>query len=213
MPPAIAGPASRFLMLLGVLLAAPAAAQEGNAPRLGAYFDPFNFTSGDGRSYITAYAGPLARNKLSRIVRFEPNLASRWLVGFGMGREIGALSESLRIEAEAGLAIQNSEFGAVADMRAMLGARWVSFPWNHYLPTTFAVFTGPSYLSGDSSLEVRRNRTSRFANGMAFELTFALPDREATRGVVRIHHRSPVFGMTGTASPSDAVTFGIQQRF
>ena len=192
------------------------AAQGTPAPqsaRLATYFDPLNVTWADGRWYVTGYAGVMAQNKFSSVVRLDADLQNDVLVGVGIGREFAAIGDALRFEWEANVAVHEDPFGTVGDFRFMLGARWTSFPWNAWLPTTFAVMTGPSYLTGKSAYEIRKGQTERFTNGMAFELTFAPPEREDLRGVLRIHHRSPLFGEAGTASPSDAVTLGLQYRF
>ena len=181
--------------------------------RLATYFDPLNFAWADGRWYVTGYAGVMAQNKLSSVVLLDADLQSDILVGVGIGREFAAIGDALRFEWEANVAVHQDPFGTVGDFRFMLGARWTAFPWNAWVPTTFAVMTGPSYLTGKSAYEIRKGQTERFTNGMAFELTFAPPDREDLRGVLRIHHRSPLFGEAGTASPSDAVTLGLQYRF
>lgn len=197
-------------------LAMDAAAQGAAEPqpvRLASYFDPLNFDWADGRWYVTGYAGVMAQNKLSSVVRFDADLQSDILVGAGIGREFAAISDELRFEWEANVAVRQDPFGTLGDFRFMLGARWTAFTWNASVPTTFAVMTGPSYLTGKSAYEIRKGQTERFTNGMAFELTFAPPDREDLRGVLRIHHRSPLFGEAGTASPSDAVTLGLQYRF
>lgn len=215
------GPALRRLLLgcaaaVMPALAMDAAAQRAAAPqpaRLATYFDPLNFAWADGRWYVTGYAGVMAQNKLSSVVLFNASLQDDVLVGVGLGREFAAIGDALRFEWEANVAVHQDPFGTVGDFRFMLGARWTAFPWNASLPTTFAVMTGPSYLTGKSAYEVRKGQTERFTNGMAFELTFAPPDREDLRGVLRIHHRSPLFGEAGTASPSDAVTLGLQYRF
>ena len=192
------------------------AAQGTPAPqpaRLATYFDPLNVTWADGRWYVTGYAGVMAQNKFSSVVRLDADLQNDVLVGVGIGREFAAIGDALRFEWEANVAVHEDPFGTVGDFRFMLGARWTSFPWNAWLSTTFAVMTGPSYLTGKSAYEIRKGQTERFTNGMAFELTFAPPEREDLRGVLRIHHRSPLFGEAGTASPSDAVTLGLQYRF
>lgn len=206
-----------LLALLG-LVALPAAAQEAapaeNRPPQRAYLDPFSFGTGQNRWYVTAYAGLLADNKLSSIARLDADLQNDPFVAVGIGREWGALASWLRLEWEANIASRFEPGLTIFDARFMVGVRSTWFPWNRWLPTTFAVLTGPSYLSAQSwEYEERKGKTSRFQNGMALEFTFAAPSWEQWRGVFRIQHRSPVFGFSGTASPSDAVTLGFQYRF
>ena len=97
---------------------------------------------------------------------------------------------------------------------ASVNLRWVTFPWNRVLATTFAFGGGLSMATEVPELE-RRDPTNSDATALLhyvlIEATFALPDSRWSL-VARIHHRSGVWGLF-SHSGSNVLAAGIRYRF
>ena len=178
------------------------------------YFNPFDFQWGDGRSWANAYVGVIGTGDLSQIVfAGNFNTGDVYLLGLSYGREFGSLGNALRFEWEIGASVH---FGAetFASGHAYVIARWIWFPWNRWLMTTFAVGTGPSYATKRSKYEAESGTAARYKNGMMFEFTFGLPQEPNWQMQARIQHRSSIFGVLANAgSPSDYFSLGLKYRF
>jgi hypothetical protein len=177
------------------------------------YFKPFGFDWGDGKWFVSFYAGVAARSNLSSLLfRYDANYTRQYVVLGTLGREIGSLGNALRLEWETGLGVH---FGhqTFVDAHLYFVARWIWFPWNRFLPTTIAIGTGPSFASARPDLENEKGLAGHYKNGLMLELTLAPPDSPDWMFAARIHHRSSLFGLLHNGSPSDYVTIGLKHRF
>lgn len=116
-------------------------------------------------------------------------------------------TDFLALEAEIGVA---QRFGSQTEQEAWaaLYARWLWFPWNDTIRTTFAVSTGLNYASGISDYERARSGNgegSRLFHYFAPEVTFASPDHPDREIVFRMHHRSGIKGKDGNGTPGFAL--------
>lgn len=203
---------AQFVLLGALLLPGLGRAETPVVPDT--YFDPFSFDWADGRWHAMAGAGFLAKEKLTSIARFRPRLDFEQPIGaIAIGREIAGIGPHLRVEWEAGASLQSEPLREIADFRAMLGVRLTQFPWHRWLPTSFAVFTGPSWLTGPSAQEYKYGKTQRLTNGMAFELTLGLPEVPDWAFMLRVQHRSPLFELAGTSGPVNWMLFGLRHSF
>lgn len=179
------------------------------------YFRPFDMNWADGRWWVSGYFGPVARNELSQIVfHLNPHLQQQYVALATLGREFGSIGNVVRLEWDTGIGFHFGTRETFVDVHALVGARWIAFPWNAYLPTTFAVLTGPSLASKKSHYEIENGHASYYKNGLMLELTLAPPDEPDWMFALRIHHRSSIFGLIPDAgTPSDYVTIGLKHRF
>ena len=54
--------------------------------------------------------------------------------------------------------------------------RWLPFPWDRYLDTSFAAGAGLSYATSVPEIEVKnQGESAQFLGALSFEFTFALP--------------------------------------
>lgn len=113
----------------------------------------------------------------------------------------------LALEGEIGAA---QRFGSQTEQEvwAALYARWLWFPWNDTITTTFAVSTGLNYVTGISDYELARSGNgegSRLLHYFSPEITFASPDHPDREIVFRMHHRSGIKGNDGNGTPGFAL--------
>lgn len=129
---------------------------------------------------------------------------------------LGPVGDDLTVEAEAGV---SARFGD-----ENLGEAWTAFylryddlPWNDTVYTTIGVNTGVSLLTDLSDFERWRDekgRSSVLLHYLGPEFTFADPENKDLELVLRLHHRSGVFGLfDGVVSGSTFLSAGIRVRF
>jgi hypothetical protein len=93
------------------------------------------------------------------------------------------------------------------------GPRWRSFPWNDAVATTAAFRVGFSMASEMPELELElEGSTEQLLIYWVVELTLS-PPRSAWGVSLRLHHRSPAFGLMGDAGGMNALGIGIQRAF
>jgi hypothetical protein len=131
---------------------------------------------------------------------------------FGLGR----LGDAVSVEAEIGTA---RRFGIDdgSEVWTALYFRYDDLPWNETVYTTIALNTGFNLLLQGSDFEVDSGsgqHASRLLHYLAPEITFADPDYKNLELVVRLHHRSGIFGlMDDFISGSTFVSAGVRFRF
>jgi hypothetical protein len=100
------------------------------------------------------------------------------------------------------------------ELVASINVRWVTFPWNRYLDTSFAFGGGLSQATQVPVLERRDPDSSEAAallHYLMVEAAFGLPGSPWSM-VARLHHRSGIFGLF-SHSGSNLVEFGLRYRF
>ena len=129
---------------------------------------------------------------------------------------IGQFGDDLTVEAEAGV---SARFGDenLGEVWTALYLRYDDLPWNETVYTTIGVNTGVSLLTDLSDFERWRDekgRSSVFLHYLGPEFTFADPENKDLEFVLRLHHRSGVFGLfDGVVSGSTFLSAGIRVRF
>jgi len=120
----------------------------------------------------------------------------------------------LDLELEGGVA---KRFGADHQIEVDLApvVRWKELPWNEHLYTNVRIgLIGASYVNSISSWEEENSdngRGSRFLNFLVSELTFASSADAPWEGLVRIHHRSGIYGaINGVQGGSNYISIGIR---
>ena len=128
----------------------------------------------------------------------------------------GHMGDDFTIETEAGTSLR---FGdeSLGEAWAALYLRYDGLPWNDTVYTTIAVNTGVSLLTDISEFEEGRDdkgRSSVLLHYLGPEFTFADPENKDLELVLRLHHRSGVFGLfDGVVSGSTFLSAGIRVRF
>ena len=179
-----------IVALLGGLLASEARAAESDA-----------------RWFVTGFGGVSLSSDYTETLSapWDTESTDQGLSGLALAREIGRVfGRRLAFEVE-GLYAYHFGDQSYHEGGAALYARWHAFPWNDHLKTSFAFGLGPSYVSSLPAIEVARGYSSKWLNQLNMELTFALPEYANNHLLVRLQHRSGVFGLINDVG--DASTF------
>jgi hypothetical protein len=147
---------------------------------------------------------------------YEPDFeTSYYFIAFAVSRRIYSFTKNLDLELE-GQGVKHMGNQHHWEFNGLVTLRWLTFPWNKYIDTTIAIGDGPSYATRKPELEkkIHRGKTSHFLNYLMLELTFALPKAPQWNLVVRLHHRSGIFGtFDGVEGASNALGVGLKYRF
>lgn len=128
---------------------------------------------------------------------------------------LGYFGDHLMVEPEAGAAYRFGE-ESQGEFWGSLYFRYDGLPWNDTIYTTLAVNTGLSILTESSEFERDRSDgdSSLVLHNFSPEITFASPDYKDIELVLRLHHRSGIFGtIDGVYSGSSFITTGLRVRF
>lgn len=194
--------------------------------------------------FVTMYGGRFADNELIDIafVMDSPTWKDSYLAAFGIGRELVTFGKYFRFELEGQIVKHFGErvylhlrpwrdvvIRSVGkqdhfEFNGVLIFRWLLFPWDKYLDTSFAIGDGLSYATQPPPLEGYRD-WDREANGVVWfesenllnyvllELAFSLPQIPQWSVFTRIHHRSGTFGLLGTDEGSNFICWGLRYDF
>jgi hypothetical protein len=91
--------------------------------------------------------------------------------------------------------------------------RWRQFPWNHYVDTSVAFGLGFSWTTEVPEVEVAiEGESHRFLVFWVMEVTLGPPNSRWAASI-RLHHRSPAFGLFGDDGGMNAPSLGVRYSF
>jgi hypothetical protein len=163
--------------------------------------------------FLTLYGGQYAGGRIRHIA--ELTYRDTYLAGFGLDKEFAETFDVMRWEVE-GQALQHAGTEDHVELAATIIARWVKFPWSHWLATSAAFGSGLSYASEVPAQEDRDNPngSTRLLHYLLMEATVAVPGAPHWSVVVRVHHRSGVWGLfEGVGRGSNTLVGGVRYRF
>ena len=169
----------------------------------------------DSKWLATVFVSRGTGNDLQEVIVGNIDLEDSYFVSLALGREVADWRDTLLLEVEAQV-VQHFDRQDHTELTLALYARWIDFPWNHFIRTSFAVGDGLSYATDVPEIEIERHdgKATRLLNYLVFELDFALPDYLELALVTRLHHRSGVFGLfDGVNGGSNFLTAGLRYRF
>ena len=94
--------------------------------------------------------------------------------------------------------------------------RWLPFPWDKFIETSFAAGAGLSYATSVPEIEAENfDESARFLGTLSFEFTFAFPTTPEWNLVAGIiHHRSGAGGIfSGVQGASNGIGVGVRYKF
>jgi len=163
--------------------------------------------------FISFYAGRACYDSLKDILS-NREYADSYVTAVLIGKELKEYKHYFQLESE-GQIVKHWGYQDHIEFNGLLVFRWLAFPWDRYLDTSFAVGEGLSYATDDPKLEIEKHdRTARLLNYLMFEIAADMPRQPRWTIFVRIHHRSGVFGLfDGISGGSNVVGAGLRYAF
>ena len=124
---------------------------------------------------LTLYYEKMTDADLTGAATFNFEFENAYLIDLGVSRRLYTFQNYFDIETESQIAKHfgeqdNWEFNLVAYFR------WLLFPWDAYLDTSFAAGAGLSYATAVPGIEAKHYEdTARFPGALMFEFAFSLP--------------------------------------
>jgi hypothetical protein len=163
--------------------------------------------------FLTVYAGAHAQDDIGDVFLLKPKFEDNaYVVVTALAHEFWHYQDYLSFEAEGQIGKHFNKDTQWEFVGLIIG-RWQKFPWDDYVDTSVAVGDGVSYYTDVSEVEKEDDRDAgRTLNYLMFELALGLPEYRRWDLVLRIHHRSSVYGLAG-AGGSNFVCGGIKYSF
>jgi hypothetical protein len=167
--------------------------------------------------FLSLYGGQVSDTQFNAIVRGILDYRNYYLVALALGKEIGVYRDKVGIELE-GQVVKHIHGSEHWEFNPLLTLRWLNFPWDDTLDTSFAWGNGLSYATEPPEFETKESshgeRTSQVLYYFMVEWVAGFPKIPRWSVFSRIHHRSSVFGIfDGLLAGSNYVTFGIRYHF
>jgi len=133
------------------------------------------------------------------------------LVSLALSRRVGHIGTPIRLEVE-GQVVKHTLGNDNYEMNGLFVTRWIAFPWNHVLGTSFAFGAGLSLASTlPSEHQIHSNPLLAY---LLWELDFYAPPLPSWQLALRLHHRSGAYGtFNGVYAGSNYVGWGIKHTF
>lgn len=165
---------------------------------------------------VTVYAGRITDVPAWHDLVTEPQNAGfvdAYVAVFAASSELKRFfDESLVIETETQIAYN---FGDQHHWEFNVAAmpRWRRFPWNHVVDTSVAFGLGLSWATEIPEVEVLlEGESHKLLVYWVMELTLG-PPKSHWAASIRLHHRSPAFGLFGDDGGMNAPSLGIRYSF
>jgi len=162
---------------------------------------------------LTLYAGRVTSGELARPFRTDIKFVDAYIfVGALAWTAKRFMNEALSVELE-------GQIGKYAgdqenwEINLSVAGRWKRFPWKEKANTSLAWGIGPSYATEVPRVETALSGSSKQWLIYGFgEITLG-PPKSNWAGVLRLHHRSPGFGLLGTTGGSNTLALGLKYFF
>ena len=180
-------------------------------------FSPFFAHSEDSKDHhITLYGAVMTDGALAESAVLKASMDRDFtFAAVTAGQKIGNLFDRIDFELE-GQVVKHLAGQHHWEFNTLVVARWLLFPWNDIIKTSFAVGEGLSLATETSAYEEKYHgeKTNQSLNYLMIEFDFALPHDPRWSLVTRIHHRSGVYGLfNGVEGASNALGLGIRYHF
>jgi hypothetical protein len=191
--------------------------------------------------YVCGYLGQLTDTDFWEVLTFQVDPVPSYMATLAIGKEVWRYKKYLDVEIEAQIAKYFNDYvfdcytpscrAAFPDdppsarqdhweFNALFAVRWLKFPWDRYIDTSFAVGEGFSYATSVPAVERDLhgevvgldNKTSKLLNYLMVEAAFGLPSYPKWNLIFRVHHRSGVFGLFNDVH-GGSNTIGIGLRY
>ena len=159
------------------------------------------------------FAGQATENDVGDWINSNHTFQDSYQAGIGINHRLWKGGKSA-LEAEA-MVMNHSGDQSYTELNAMLVFRWLRFPWDEHIDTSFAVGEGLSYADAIPDIErFYHTNTNRLLNFILLELEFSLRDSPGWGMVFRWHHRSGAFGLFNEVKgASDFLVWGLRYHY
>ncbi len=170
------------------------------------------------RHRVTAYYAHYSPDRMLEILQLKnPQVSGHsQLAALAWSYRLNEQPRALSWELE-GQVVQHFGRQDHQEFNVLLNARWSRFPWHEFVDTSAVLGWGQSFATSVPPLEPRSDRderSTRLLNYLLVELDFAPPSRPEWGLVLRLHHRSGVFGAyNGVNGGSNFIGVGIRHQF
>lgn len=163
---------------------------------------------------LTVYSGKYSDDRLGDVLVSKPvHFMDSYLAVAAVSKIFPLASRSHQWELEGQLA-KHYRGQSHWEFNALAIYRWQRFPWNPYLKTSIALGDGLSYATSTPPLEAASTTNvgaTRLLNYILVEITYAPPQVKDWALVVRVHHRSGVYGLfNDVEGGSNVIGMGIK---
>jgi hypothetical protein len=175
--------------------------------------------AGPGGRSVTAYTGQYVDSGLfdEIVILQEWNTKDSYLAALAYAERFHTFADGAAQWEWEGQVAQHFGDQTHQELNALVVLRWNRFPWNDSLRTTAALGEGLSWATEVPPLELAsqgNDGATELLNYLLMELTFGLPDRKHWDFVLRVHHRSGIFGtFDGVSGGSNVLGFGVKFTF
>ena len=167
----------------------------------------------DGPWSVTLYSGPASTKFVTQILSGDFTV-NGGMVGLAFDRGLFRLGGGVSLAAE----LQATQFFGDYTYQTAgfgLGLRFDDLPWSDSLPSSFAIYTGPSY-AWDAPIirDPKPHYDPKFLNYISLEFAASIPGTRKWDAALRIYHRSGAWGTySNTADVGSVIAIGIRRRF
>jgi hypothetical protein len=168
----------------------------------------------EGKWFVCLYGGQVTDGSIGDAFTPQDDYKNSYLGAFVFGKEFWTYKDYIGMEAE-GQIVKHWELQDHFEFNALLVIRWLPFPWDDHVDTSFALGNGISYATEDPEIEEQaHDNVSKILHYLMLELSFLLPNQAHWNVFVRLHHRSGVFGLyNGVSGASNALGAGVRYTF
>jgi hypothetical protein len=136
------------------------------------------------------------------------------LASLALSRRVGRIGRPLRLEVE-GQVTRHTKGNDNFELNGLFVSRWVSFPWNEVMGTSFAFGAGLSWASSlplyEHDHQIHSNQLLAY---LLWEIDLYAPPLPDWQLALRLHHRSGAYGaFRGVYAGSNYVGWGIKHTF
>lgn len=168
----------------------------------------------ESRRFVSLYAGRYSDTVFVKNLQFQHEFKSSDILVLSVGRQMARYRELIDLELEGQLAAHRGRQDH-QEINFAFTLRWLPFPWDRFVDTSFAIGNGLSYATADPSIEAENadnGRTAQWLYYILAEWAFGLDG--SWELFWRIHHRSGVYGrMADNNAGSNFVGLGLRLRY
>ena len=164
--------------------------------------------------FASIYGGIYSDTSLIENLYFKNAIENSYINIISLGRELSVYENKIAVEIEGQLGLhcgtQNHQ-----EMNCAIILRWLSFPWDNYVDTSFAIGNGISYATMAPVIEIENADNGNTNQWLYYVLVeWAITTPFQWEFFWRIHHRSGIYGlMADSNAGSNFIGFGLRFRY